>query len=365
MNPCSLFRAEIPFLMTLIDHVQYGRASDAVGDRLATWNLLPETDPPDLPHASKNPTLIARDADGGRHLVKLADGMGPLGVVHEGHVLAALAAMAAEGEAPLALPEVRAFDADAGVLALRWLTGGENLHYHHRRTQRYGRELGRLLGRGLGWLHAATHERLAEFPPTVAHPSSSVEPLLFLRPDRYARLSRAGMAFYAAVQEDSGAMKALMAMHHQEVTPCLVHGDLKQANLLRLPGRPPRVVFLDWELAHAGDPASDVGALIAGYLPGWLAPRSAGEAVGQAELVALFAALLGSYRHARGRAFPLERDFTLRVMRWAGASLLFNVVAITLIEGRFDERESRLTQYALDMLSNPYRWAWELLEVLP
>lgn len=351
--------------MLMSDLSLSGGTPATISDRLEAWGLLIEQDPPDLPFASKNANLIGRDGQGGRFLVKMADGDEALGVVHEGRVLAVLTALAAETTAPLALPQVHAFDDALGLLALRWLGHGQNLHYYHRFTQRYGAELGRVLGRGLGWLHTETHSRLAAFPATIETPVSSVEPLVYLRVDQYARLSRAGMAFYAAVQDDGAAMRALVAMSRHEATPCLLHGDLKQANLLRVPGRPPQVVFLDWELAHAGDPAADLGALIANYLPGWLAPRSHREAVDQTELVRFFAALLGSYRHQRGRRFPVEKDFSLRVMRWAGASLLAQLLAITTLEARFDEREQGLTRYALDMLTNPYRWAWELLEVLP
>jgi aminoglycoside phosphotransferase (APT) family kinase protein len=313
---------------------------------------------------SKNPTWIARDADGARAFVQLPNNEpgARLGVVHEGRILALLADMAPPTSAGWSLPGLRAFDPAAGVLALDW-ADGENLHYNPRRTGRYPPEAARAIGRALAWLHAATRDRRAELPDEVGQSASTVEPLLFLDPYRYSRLSRAGIAFYSAIQADGTALRSLQAMLRAEVTGCLLHGDMKQANLLRRGGG--AITLLDWELAHWGDPAADLGALIANYVPAWLAPRSAIEHVEYPGLVAFFSALLGSYRHARRGAFPLERDFVLRVMRWAGATMLSDRHAITILHGRFDEREATLTRYALDMINNPYRWAWELLEVLP
>ena len=48
---------------------------------------------------------------------------------------------------------------------------------------------------------------------------------------------------------------------------CLVHGDLRWANVLvALDAEPPRVWLVDWELACRGDPAWDVGSVLADLL---------------------------------------------------------------------------------------------------
>jgi hypothetical protein len=105
-------------MSSLTHHYLPGATAATVSERLKAWGLLPEHDPADLPHASKNPNLIGRDAQGGRFLVKMTDGPDTLGVVHEGRVLAVLAELAGN-QAPLHLPQVHGFDESLGLLALR------------------------------------------------------------------------------------------------------------------------------------------------------------------------------------------------------------------------------------------------------
>ncbi|GAA1917702.1 phosphotransferase [Nocardioides marmoribigeumensis] len=75
------------------------------------------------------------------------------------------------------------------------------------------------------------------------------------------------------------------------VEPALVHGDFRLGNLLVAPDG--RVAVLDWELAHLGDPAEDLG---------WLCARpwrfgGPGEAAGlgsRDELLSAYASAGGS-----------------------------------------------------------------------
>ncbi len=76
-----------------------------------------------------------------------------------------------------------------------------------------------------------------------------------------------------------------------------VHGDFRLGNLLVGPEGLRGV--LDWELAHAGDPAEDIGWLCA---PAWRF-GGAGEVGGFGSL----GDLLGAYEAAGGETIDLDR----------------------------------------------------------
>jgi Ser/Thr protein kinase RdoA (MazF antagonist) len=74
----------------------------------------------------------------------------------------------------------------------------------------------------------------------------------------------------------------------------IVHGDLRWENCLSLPApgsvRRTRLLLADWEAAGRGDPALDVGSVLAEYLRAWVgsipivAPADPGRLVAQARL---------------------------------------------------------------------------------
>ena len=120
------------------------------------------------------------------------------------------------------------------------------------------------------------------------------------------------------------------------------------------------LVLLDWELSFWGDPARDLGSIVADYALGWLAPEHDNEALAKDALQALLGALLVAYRQGRESGFQLDEEFQRRVVRWTGAALLFYIYGMTHYEGEFSERARRLTEYATHMLGAPELWSGRL-----
>jgi aminoglycoside phosphotransferase (APT) family kinase protein len=125
----------------------------------------------------------------------------------------------------------------------------------------------------------------------------SVRPL-----SRVARLLTAGDA---ALEGPLGSLQAGLIESAPPPGPLVVvHGDFRPGNLMIAPDPPVRVLaVLDWELASAGDPMTDLGYLLATYArPGDAAPHALTElgratcADGypeRAELAARYAAATG------------------------------------------------------------------------
>ena len=334
---------------------------DDLTARIALWGLAPDPQASDRPAGSKNRVVLARGANGDRAVVKAAYGPGPAGPAWEGSVIRALHS----ARCRLGLPEVIGFDAQRGILALRWIAPAETLFDYHRRTGKFEPAIARHLGRAMGILHREGLSPPASLKPGLAERADIgfVDRLVYVRPEFYARLSRPGIDLLAMIHADKGAYQALFELTRQRVTACLLHGDMKLANVLR--SETSDLVLLDWELACWGDPARDVGGLVAAYVLEWLLPPAWPGVLQQGPLREFLRAMHAAYRRERGAAFPLERDFKLRATRWAGAAVLFHAYGFTHFEGRLDDRGRRLAQYALEMLSQPHRWAWELWEELP
>lgn len=313
------------------------------------------------PPPSKNRTVVARHGRK-RVLVKIADGPGNVGVLREGSVLARVSSLGHQRGSPLHLPNVFAFEPAHGLLALDWINGGETLHHYHRRAQDYPPALAQQVGQALGYLHAMSRESRSTYADADAFRDESdlLECFLRMRPDFYSRLSHVGIEFFGSVQSDAGAMKGLSALSEQQLREddsALLHGDLRQANLLRVGhGKRPVIVFLDWELSFWGDPARDLGSLLSDYVLGWLAPEHRSEVLARPTLAGFAQALVTGYASARGPGFSLDGPFQERVVRWVGAALLIYVYGISHYEQVLDARALGVARHALDMLGRPADW---------
>lgn len=125
------------------------------------------------------------------------------------------------------------------------------------------------LGSRLGAIHRAT----ARLPLPPASPPLILSVLRTPRETDDAAIN-ALMPRIAAVP----ALSAAAAEVSRAGGLCLVHHDLKWDNIVVPATSPATAVILDWELAGAGDPAWDLGCLVAEHLlraPGALAPLDA------------------------------------------------------------------------------------------
>lgn len=317
------------------------------------------------PPPSKNRTVVCKTKTGKKRvLVKIADGPGNVGVLREGSVLERVEPLSRVPKSPLHLPRVFAFDPAHGLLGLEWITNGETLHHFHRRSGEYPGGLAVQVGNALGFLHRMSREGRSHYALADAFRDESdlLECFLRMRPDFYARLSTAGIDFFAQVQADGLAMAGLQALSQQQLREsenALLHGDLRQANLLRVQRTaksPANVVYLDWELSFWGDPARDLGSLLSDYVLGWLAPEHRSEVLSRATLEVFAHELLAGYASAREPGFKLDPDFQERVVRWIGTALLISVYGITHYEQTLDARAVGVGRHALEMLGKPKEW---------
>lgn len=119
--------------------------------------------------------------------------------------------------------------------------------------------------RAYGFAVARVHQTM---PPRFGQPPwmlSALQP----RWGEYEWLPPGCGAFLRRLAASPFARAAFDTARRQWRPRCLVHGDLRWANALLDRGRtPPKVWLVDWELASVGDPAWDLGSVIADVAAG-------------------------------------------------------------------------------------------------
>jgi hypothetical protein len=204
-----------------------------------------------------------------------------------------------------------------------------------------------------------------------------------LTPDIFLRVRRDGLKFYVLYQRAPELSNAIADLEESYRACCLIHNDLKFANILllrywsqwslpSLPALPDQLSFpgeggilrlIDWEQWVRGDPALDLGALVAEYLRLWLKslPLSSDLATGAAlELAAVpletlqpsMGGLLEAYLAqfpAILREFP---DFSERVIRFAGLGLLEAIQDRLHYREPFGNLDISMLQVARTLLCN-------------
>jgi 5-methylthioribose kinase len=237
-------------------------------------------------------------------------------------------------------PEVLAFDETGRVLVLEDLGGAERLdHAMSRGPSRAVADAAASLATLLGAVHGATAARAAELAPRFANDDmrrlhgEHVFALPFRRND-FALPE--GLQLEAERIWGDGDLVAI-ADHayarYLQPRGALVHGDVQAGNVL-LAARGP--VLLDAEIAHVGDPAFDVGTLIAHLLLPAVARGAAAGAT--AAIAAAWEGYAAAHReHAAGAPCPVFAD----VSRYAAIEMLRRTIGAARVAAVAEAAASR------------------------
>lgn len=147
-------------------------------------------------------------------------------------------------------------------------------------------KLGLQCGQALARIHGID---LTGLPPLETQDARAVL-------DRYAGIYRKSSSARPVME---AALKWMEARLPASITPCLVHGDFRNGNLM-VDQQTGLTAVLDWELAHLGDPAEDLGWLCVNSWRFGVTDRVVG---GFADLETL----LDAYEAAGGERPSIER----------------------------------------------------------
>jgi hypothetical protein len=230
-----------------------------------------------------------------------------------------------------AIPRLIRYDGDRHLLIVEYVDGAslaEARDADGRLAAGPAAELGRVLAR----LHTIDINDLEPAPPWI---------LDIHYPDLswYCRSSEASLHLRGLIQQSPVIGPAFEALRNTWTPQALVHGDLKLYHVIARresgPGQPSQIAVIDWETAHASDPAWDIGAVIAGYLALWLrsipliggVPASdvMGKAVIPLDVVQCsLQAFWQAYMHEAALDEGTADDLLLRSMSYSAARLIQN-----------------------------------------
>lgn len=273
------------------------------------------------------------------------------------------------------ISEALDFDAPHSILVFRYLDDYSNLETFYTEQQIYPRKIAASLGHTLATLHQATFER-KDYQTYLQSEDWETTPnfcqeLNRLTPDDLGRLTTGAIKFYELYQRYRGIHRAIDQLAALYTPCCLVHNDLKLNNILlyqqwQHPGQntPSVIRMIDWEKWLWGDPALDVGTVIASYLQIWLkslvvnrdidinlALRLAATPLEQLQpsIAAFMQAYLARFPELLQR-FP---DFLERVMQFTGLALIDRIQAHLHYYEPFGNTDICLFQVAKTLLCTP------------
>lgn len=263
--------------------------------------------PPFEVAVGRNVCVFAGDGHGHRLVVKLERGApgaqtvaGLSPIMREG-----LAYLLAQGVPAIRerIPACYLHDRQRGVLVL------EDLRPAAAATKPDARWAARV-GEALAAIHEATAD-LGQLPaesrPAPCEDGPPIPDLSSISAEVYAELSPAEIDVVRELQSCEQALVGLRALRHAWSEQCLVHGDVRLANVLVSNDR---TWLVDWECACAGDPAFDLGGAAADILAA--GPRTSAGAL---------SALVAAYRTVR------PAPSSARVLAYAGAWLVHRITS--------------------------------------
>ncbi|NJM64166.1 MAG: aminoglycoside phosphotransferase family protein [Acaryochloris sp. RU_4_1] len=206
------------------------------------------------------------------------------------------------------------------------------------------------------------------------HPPSPLHGLERLKPEIFAEVSADGLKFFELYQRHASLGKAILELNKAFDACCLTHNDLKLNNILlhleweqilaKKEKSTSPLRFIDWEKWSWGDPAFDLGTLIASYLKIWLSSLAIDPEIDIETALSLattplevlqpsIIALTQSYFACFPKILSRRPDFLNRVVQFTGLALIERIRAMVHYQEPFDNIGICMLQVAKTLLCDP------------
>jgi aminoglycoside phosphotransferase (APT) family kinase protein len=281
------------------------------------------------------------------------------------------------------VPRLHRHEPSGPLLVFELLAGTQNLwnSYSARPALEFPVEIARALGRAVGTVHAAFGSPpLADHPFVTALPATPPWVLSVHQPtsELLGRLGAAHRQTLRILQAEEGLCARLDALRPEWRVETLVHGDLKSDNVLvaELPGEPPAVSLVDWEMVQRGDPAWDLAGVLQDFVLFWISrmpldPKLAPEArVARAEtpltvLQLAIRAFWHGYRQAAAPTASESADLQRRAVLYSAARLIQSAYEKARGYDRLAADAVLALQIAANVLDRPAEAAFHLYGLAP
>ncbi|MBD2355589.1 aminoglycoside phosphotransferase family protein [Tolypothrix sp. FACHB-123] len=268
------------------------------------------------------------------------------------------------------------FDEDNSILVRNYLSDYQELGNFYQTTDIFPEEIAQAIGTTLAALHRATFNRreYRDFMATAPqgqfryhfyNPAQGIESIT---PEIFGRIPSEALKFYTLCQRYESLESAIADLAYEWNPCCLTHNDLNLTNIL-VHSRWQQldnclVRLIDWEACSWGDPAFDLGSIIASYLQIWLSSLVVDSSLTLEESLHLavtpleilqpsILALIRSYLDAFPMILEYRRDFILRVVQFAGLALIHQIQDKIKCRKDFDDIDIYVLQVAKNFLTMP------------
>jgi len=334
----------------------------------------------ELPESSKNLNLLVTLADNRKLLVKqersidLSDGKQEFFNEWLFHQL--LDQFPVIGNIGAIASSVLHFDEENSILIRTYLSEYEELGNYYQQNDIFPEAIALTIGDTLGALHRATFNRreYRDFMATAPagqfryHFNNPAQGIESITPEIFGMVPTPALKFYADYQGHDNLESAIADLANDWQPCCLTHNDLKLDNILihsRWEQLDNAIVrLIDWEACGWGDPAFDLGTLLASYLKIWLDSLVVDPTIELEESLQLavtpletlqpsMLALTQAYLKAFPNILEYRNDFLLRVIQFAGLALMHQIEAKIKYHKYFDNISISMLQVAKNLLTMP------------
>ena len=276
------------------------------------------------------------------------------------------------------LPELLHFDAENSIIIFRYLDDYRDLMDFYVKESKFPPEIASTIGHLLATVHRNTFEQESHRQFFDSEENSQVgnqvprliKGLERIKPEIFSSIPADGIKFFALYQKYDSLGQAIAELGNAFTPSCLTHNDLKLNNiLLHTDWQQPKdsvVRLIDWERCSWGDPAFDLGTLIASYIQIWLGSLVISKSLSIEESLNLamtplqqiqpsIAALTKAYLKTFSEILEHRPDFLLSVVQFAGFGLIQQIQAMIQYQKSFDNTGIAMLQVAKSLLCRPER----------
>ncbi|MBD2528556.1 aminoglycoside phosphotransferase family protein [Nostoc flagelliforme FACHB-838] len=280
------------------------------------------------------------------------------------------------GNTSVIAPLVVHFDEENSILVCNYLNEYVELAKLYHNNEICPQEIATAIGSTLAGLHRATYNRReykdfmatapqGEFRYGFYNPAQGVGSI---GPEIFGTVPTDALKFYLLYQQSESLESAIADLAYDWNPCCLTHNDLK-LNKILVHSRWEQldnclIRLTDWEACSWGDPAFDLGTLLASYLGIWLNSLVVDPTIELEESLHLaltpletlqpsLIALVRAYVNAFPMILEYRNDFILRVMQFAGLALIHEIQDMVTCRKYFHNTEICILQVAKSLLMMP------------
>lgn len=281
------------------------------------------------------------------------------------------------------ISEMLHFDVNHSVIVFKYLNDCCDLADFYIKENVYPILIATSIGATLATIHRATLDR-QQYQDFFSQNSEDVSidqtpkftrGLERISPEIFGQVPADGLKFFALYQRYDSLGKAIAQLITTFKPCCLTHNDLKLNNIL-LHNDWEQVIskaeqsshsiirLIDWERGAWGDPAFDLGTLIASYLQIWLSSLVVSKSIAVEESLRLamtplemiqpsIAALTQAYFGNFPEIMERRPDFLRRVVQFSGLALIQQIQAMLQYQKSFGNTGICMLQVAKTLLCRP------------